>query len=158
MQNVKILAATLAFVTLSTLAIAHGENVHSEKGHSKAIDYRNSVMTVMKWNIRPMGKMVKGEMPYDKDAFAQHAADLKNTSHLNLLAGFPEGSDEGEDTSARIDIWMDWDGFVEKYDALKKASSELAETAAGGDLDAIKPKFGAVGKACKSCHDDFKDK
>ena len=157
MRYSKTLAAALALTTLSTLVIAHGENLHSEKGHSKAIDYRNSVMNILKWNIGPMGKMVKGKIPYDKDAFSKHASELNTASHLNLLDGFPEGSEEGEDTAARIDIWMDWDGFVEKYDALKKASSELAETAAGGDLDAIKPKFGALGKACKSCHDAFKD-
>ena len=154
MQPIKILAATLLAGMLSTLAAAHEEE---KEGHSKAIDYRNSVMTVFKWNIGPMGKMVKGEMPYDPTVFAHHAKDLAAATHLDLLPGFPEDSDEGEDTAARSDIWMDWEGFVEKYGALKKASTELAETASGGDLEAIKPKFGALGKACKSCHDAFKD-
>lgn len=155
MPITKTLTATLLLATLSAPAVAHEEE--EEAGHSKAIDYRNSVMTVLKWNIGPMGKMVKGETPFDKAAFARHAKDLNAAAHLDLLPGFPEDSDEGEDTAARSDIWMEWEDFVEKYRTLKKAASELAETASSGGLEAIKPKFGAVGKACKSCHDAFKD-
>ena len=154
MQITKILATTLLFASLSTAAVADEEG---EGSHAKTIDYRNSVMSILKWNIGPMGAMVKGKVPYDQAAFARHAKDLAAAAHLDLLAGFPEDSNEGDDTSARIDIWMDWEGFTEKYEALKKASSELAETASGGDLEAIKPKFGALGKTCKSCHDAFKD-
>ena len=33
---------------------------------------------------------------------------------------------------------------------------KLAQVAKGGDLNAVKAQFGATGKACKSCHDDFK--
>ena len=151
MRFSKTLAAALALTALSTLAAAH-----SEHGHSKAIDFRNSLMTILKWNMGPMGKMVKGEMPYDEAAFTRHAQDLATTAHLDLPAGFPEGSEEG-DTDARIDIWMDWEGFMEKYEALKKASAELARTAATGSMEAIKPKFVDLGKTCKSCHDAFKD-
>ena len=79
MPITKTLTAALLLVTLSTLAVAHEEE--EEEGHSKAIDYRNSVMTVLKWNIGPMGKMVKGEMPYDEAAFARHAKDLAAVAH-----------------------------------------------------------------------------
>jgi len=143
--------------TLIVLGLLAGPVAADGNGHSKAIDYRNSVMTLLKWNMGPMGAMLKGKIPYDKDTFAKHASDLAAAAHLDLLSGFPDGSDEGEDTSARTDIWMDWDGFEEKYAALKKASADLAGAAGSGNLDAIKPKFGAVGKSCKSCHDAFKD-
>ena len=114
-------------------------------------------MRIVIRNIGPMGRMVKGETPYDQATFARHAKDLAAAAQLDLPAGFPEDSNEGDDTSARSDIWMDWENFLEKYEALKKASSELAQTAAGGNLEAVKPKFSALGKACKSCHDAFKD-
>ena len=133
-------------------------NALASEGHSKAIDYRNSVMTVLKWNMGAMGAVMKGKQPYDREQFKRHAQDLATAAHLDLLAGFPEGSDEGEDTAARMDIWMDWDSFEAKYADLKKTSKALAETAAGsGGLEAIGPKFGAVGKACKACHDSYKD-
>ncbi len=152
-----IITAGCAALCLSGLgnAVAHEE--HEGHGHSKTIEYRHSIMTIYKWNVSAMAAMVKGDVPYDKDAFARHAADLSAAAHLDLLAGFPEGSDEGEDSSARTDIWMDWAGFKAKYEALTNASAELAEVAKSGELDAIKPRFGAVGKSCKSCHDAFKD-
>ncbi len=151
-------AKTIALSALLLSGTAGSTAALAEGGHSKAIDYRNSVMTVLKWNMGAMGAVLKGERPYDRDQFKRHAQDLAGAAHLDLLAGFPEGSDEGEDTDARMDIWMDWKGFEEKYADLKTASRDLAETAAGsGGLQAIGPKFGAVGKACKACHDSFKD-
>jgi len=152
MTHRKTVAALLALglTAASAQAVAEG-------GHSKAIDYRNSIMSILKWNMGPMGAMVKGEVPYDEAAFARHAADLNAAAHLDLLSGFPEGSDQGDDTGARIDIWLDWEGFRNKHESFKTATAELAETAKTGDLNAIKGKFGAVGKGCKSCHDAFKD-
>ena len=144
-------ALLLGGVAGSTAALAEG-------GHSKAIDYRNSVMNVLKWNMGAMGAVLKGKQPYDQQQFKRYAQDLASAAHLDLLSGFPEGSDEGEDTSARMDIWMNWEDFEAKFADLKKASQELAQTAAGsGGLEAIGPKFGAVGKTCKGCHDAFKD-
>jgi len=40
--------------------------------------------------------------------------------------------------------------MVEKADA-------LAEVAKSGDLDQIKPAFGALAKTCKGCHDNFRE-
>ncbi len=137
-------------VALSPAAMA-------DNNHAKAVDYRTAVMTIMKWNMSPMGAMVKGKIPYDNTAFAGHAQDLGAAARLDLLAGFPEGSDEAEDTSARMDIWMDWEGFDNKYARLKQAAKELEEVAVSGDLKAISPKFNALGKACKDCHDAYKD-
>ena len=36
-------------------------------------------------------------------------------------------------------------------------ANKLAEVAAGGDAAAIKAQFGELGKACKSCHDKFRE-
>jgi cytochrome c556 len=36
------------------------------------------------------------------------------------------------------------------------ASRELAMAAESGDPAAVKTAFGATGKACKACHDEFR--
>lgn len=151
-----LLKTTLS--TVLAIGLVGGLSNAQAEGNSlsKVIDYRNSVMTVYKWNIGPMGGMLKGKIPYDAETFAKHARELNNATHLDLLAGFPEDS-EGPDSDARADIWMDWDGFSAKYDDLKRATAALALTAPSGDLQAIGPKFGAVGKACKGCHDNYRD-
>lgn len=145
-------------MVLSCCAVlAVPQSMAEEKSHGKAVEYRNSVMTVMKWNISPMGAMLKGKIPYDKAVFARHARDLSAAAHLDLLSGFPEGSDEHEDTSARMDIWMDWESFEDKLNSFRGNTKALAEAAESGDLKVIGPKFGAVGKGCKDCHDAYRD-
>jgi len=148
----KVMSMALAAGTaLSMAGVAQAEDPVEE-----AIDYRSSVMTVMRWNVGPMGDMVKGKKPFDAAKFANHAQDLARTATLDILAGFPEGSDLGE-TDARPEIWMSWDDFKGKLEALRTESAKLAEVAASGDEAAMKKQFGATAKTCKSCHDDFKN-
>lgn len=149
----RTLAATCILSLLATGAVIADEN---KGGFSKAIEYRSGVMNVFKWNMGPMGAMMKGEMPFEAESFAKHAKDLNAAAHLDLLSGFPEGSEEGE-TDARADIWIDFEGFTQKYNTLKQEAAKLADISATGDMEATKTQFGAVGKACKSCHDAFKD-
>ena len=52
------------------------------------------------------------------------------------------------------EIWSTYPAVGEKDQALKDAAAALAEVAGDG-LDALRSKIGAVGKACKGCHDDF---
>jgi cytochrome c556 len=81
---------------------------------------------------------------------------LAKAASLDLLAGFPADSDQGE-TDALPDIWLDFEGFTQKLEALRKASRSLSEAAAGGDKEAMGDALGKTGKSCKGCHDSFKN-
>jgi cytochrome c556 len=129
----------------------------ADSNHGKAIDYRSSLMGIYKWNMGNMGDMMKGKTPFDQAAFAGFAKDLATATQLNLMVGFPEGSDEGDDTDALPDIWLNWEDFVKKYEDLGAASAKLAEVAKSGDKQAIGAQMGEVGKACKACHKNYKD-
>jgi cytochrome c556 len=39
---------------------------------------------------------------------------------------------------------------------MQSKAATLATIAKGGDLEAIKPAFGATGASCKACHDKYK--
>lgn len=121
-----------------------------------AIEYRQSVMTVIKWQFEPMAAMVKGKMPFNKDLFAQNAAYLEVLSKLPL-EGFTPGSDKG-DTKAKPEIWTDWDKFKSRMNDFQMESAKLASVAKDGDMNAIRAQFGDTAKTCKACHDDFKKK
>jgi cytochrome c556 len=41
-------------------------------------------------------------------------------------------------------------------DSLKKELEKLQQVTAAGDREAIAAQVGAAGKACKSCHDEYK--
>ncbi len=159
MTRQKPLQAAIAAAMISAMtatAVAHAED-EGQKSVSQAIDYRTSVMTVIRWNFKPMGDMLKGKRPYDGAAFTRHMRDLENAVSLDLLAGFPEDSDEGEDTSAKAEIWMNWEDFEQKFKDLRQQTARLSKAVQGGDRSDIEAEFNALGKACKACHREYKE-
>ena len=113
-------------------------------------------MTVIRWNVKPMGDMLKGKRPFDGAAFARHMRDLESAVSLSLLPAFPEDSDEGEDTSAKAEIWMNWEDFEQKLEDLRQQTAKLSAAVRSGDRKAMNARFKEVGKACKACHKEYK--
>ncbi len=140
-------------VSAALLAGAASAQVKPEK----AIEYRQSVMTVVGWNFGPMGAMMKGDKPYDKDAFARNAAIVAYMAPL-AIEGFPPGSEKGAETTAKPEIWTKMDDFKSKMDKLNTETSKLAAIAKTGSFDDIKKQFGATAGTCKACHDDYRVK
>lgn len=122
----------------------------------RALDYRQGVMNVFNWNMKSMGDMMKGKKPYDPAVFARRVDDLAKAASLDLLAGFPPDSDQGE-TDARPDIWFDFEDFSQKLTDLRDASQVLRKAVASGDKAAIDDALGKTGKRCKACHESYKD-
>lgn len=118
-----------------------------------AIGYRHALMDLVYANFGPIGGMVKGEIPWDDARVAGYGKDLKAIASLNAMRGWPAGS-EGSDSLP--EIWTRMDDFQKKMEAFQAEASKLGDVAASGDREAIKAQFGATGKTCKSCHDDFK--
>lgn len=133
------------------LALGHQDESPAER----AIKYRESVMTILRWNIAPMGAMLKGDRPFDQASFAKHAKDLATTANLDLLGGFPEGSDQG-DTDVKPELWLNWEDFKRKFESFRANAAKLSEVATTGDQAAITKAFEAVGESCKSCHKEYR--
>ncbi len=121
-----------------------------------AIKYRQSAMKLVGANFKPMGAMLKGELPMDQAAFARFGKDLAAIAGIDILRGFPPDS-EGADSKAKADIWLNWDDFRQQMEGFQAEAAKLGAVAAGGDPAAIKEQFGATGKTCKGCHDDYKE-
>ena len=122
------------------------------------VDFRESTMTIYKWYLKPMAGMVKGKIPFDQAAFQKNAEGLATAARLDLLAGFPKGSYDPEESRAKQAIWQKWDEFEDKFQALQRESAKLAEVARGGDMAAIKAQFGKTAKTCGGCHKPFRSK
>ena len=121
-----------------------------------AIKYRKGVYAVIGWNFGPMAAMAKGDRPYDAAAFARHAEIVAYMSKLPL-EGFVPGSESGE-TKAKPEIWLDLDDFKAKLEKMQGEAAKLAEVAKSGDFNAAKAQLGETGKACKACHDKYRNK
>ena len=120
-----------------------------------AIRYRQSVYTMIGWNFVPLVKMIKGETPWDAQAFTLHAERIASLAP-QLLEGFPEGSDKGAKTDAKPEIWQSMDDFRSKMDDLVKQSKALADVAKTGDEAGTRDQFKKTAGACKACHDKYR--
>ncbi len=131
-------------------------SVIAEESFEKEIEYRQGVMDILSWNMKHIGGMLKGNMPYDAEKIKTHAADIASVASLNILAGFPEDS-TGEDSAALEDIWMDFDNFKQKLADFKMAAEGMNTAAQSGEQTAVGKAMEALGKSCKSCHKPFKN-
>ena len=136
------------------LAFAPGFAAAADK-IDDAIAYRKAMMEGQKWNLAQMAAVVKGQVPYDKQAFMRYASWLNELSRMPWEA-FPQGSDVG-DTKASAAIWQRPSDFEAKAKALEDESAKLVEVSRGGDMGNIRFQFGRTAQTCKACHKAFKD-
>jgi cytochrome c556 len=144
-----------AVLLLAVSGVLFTQSAFAQKPED-AIKYRRGVYNVIGWNFGPMAAMAKGDRPYDAAAFARHAEIVAFMSRLPL-EGFVPGADTG-DTKAKPEIWLEMDDFKAKLEKMQAEAAKLAEIAKSGDFNAAKAQLGETGKACKACHDKFRNK
>ena len=105
--------------------------------------------------VKGVVAMLKGEAPYDGAAVQKALTDV-NKSLATFVTLFPKGSETGGETAAKPEIWEDKADFEAKAKDLEAATAKAAAAAPGG-LDAFKVAFGPVGKACKACHEKYRE-
>lgn len=143
-----VIGASTLFASGSALAQAKPEDV---------IKFRKGVYQVVGWHVRPMGAMVKGQMPFDQAAFARNAEIVAMMSTIAPHA-FAAGSDKGE-TRAKPEIWSDADGFKKAMSNFGAEAAKLAQVAkTATSVDQVRGQFGALGKSCGGCHDTYRAK
>jgi cytochrome c556 len=147
-----MLASSLLGASLLTAANAAGPKPED------AAKYRHSVFTIIGWNFKPVGAMVKGEVPFDAAAVVRHAQYVELMSQA-ALEGFPKGSgpDAVKNTEAKPEIWTNWDQFETAMNDFQQEATKLTEVAKGGDEAAIKAQFGKTAETCKACHKEFRE-
>jgi cytochrome c556 len=106
--------------------------------------------------VKGIVAVFKGEKPYDAEDAAKAMTEI-NKSLATFVTLFPKGSETGEDTAAKPEIWDDKAEFESKAKDLEEATAKAAAAATGG-FDSFKVAFGDVGKACKACHEKFRIK
>ena len=119
------------------------------------VKYRQSVYKAIGGHTAALAAIVKREVDFTQDAQA-HAIALGQLAPMTKHV-FPAGSDTGK-TDALPAIWEKPERFAERSDAFIVAATKLAEAAEAGDMKAIGPALGEVGKTCKACHDEFRKK
>lgn len=137
-------------VAVSALALSAAAFAHGKKD---AVDYRQSLMTLIGWNFGPLGDMVKGKAPFDAAEFAKRAERVAVMSE-QVMEGFPKDSLRKE-SYAKPEIWTNWDDFQAKAKDLSTEAKLLADIAKANDEAKDKEQFKKVAAACKACHDKY---
>jgi len=124
---------------------------------AEAVKYRKAVMFLIVQHFKRMGAVVQGKAAYDKDAFSANAAAVGMLATLPWDAMSVPGTDKG-DTTLSPAVFDKPAQFKKAAESFESATAMLADTAKGGDLNAIKAQFGKVAQNCKSCHTNFRKK
>lgn len=118
---------------------------------------RKGVFQVIRSSFGPMAGFADGKAPLDAARAGVLGARLAAIAPMAAEV-FPAGSDFVAGTKAKPEIWSKPDDFKAKMAAFQTAAAKLADAAKSGNLDAVKASVPDVGKACKACHDDYKEK
>jgi len=121
-----------------------------------AVKYRQSAMFLIGQHFSRMGAVVKGEAPYNKEAFEKNAVLVESLYRLPLEAFLTPGSDKG--SGMKAEALSQKEKFAQMHKATEAELAKLVAAAKGGDMNAIKPQFGAAGGSCKACHDAYRSK
>jgi cytochrome c556 len=142
--------------TTLTLVLAVGLSapVAAEPSAKDAYEYRESIMTALKGHVGAMSRQVRG-LAGDPYYVANHAKAIANLG-TELHTIFPEGSNV-EGSAALPAIWEKPEKFAEALANAEEAMATLGKAADDGDVEAIGKAFTNVGKACKGCHDTFRE-
>ncbi len=143
----------ITIVGLLVFGLAYAKFAKSED----AIEYRQSVMTIMGYHVDQMGAVVTGKKPYERKAFSRNAAIVEMLSTLPWQAFMTPGSDKGK-TALKPVAFREKNKFMAKAKTLETETRKLAKAAASGNFNAVKDQFGEVGKSCKSCHDAYRSR
>ena len=145
----------LLIVGLTMAAPGFAENDPLEN----AIKARQGEMQLRAFNAGPLFAMAKGKIPYDAELATKLTANLKLMLDLDNGRAWVDGTDNEaypDDTSALPDIWSTYPEIAENGKKYVSAVNDLPAVAGEG-VDALKSKLGALGKACKGCHDNFRE-
>jgi len=142
-------------VVVAVVGLLAGAAVAQFAKTEDSVKYRQSAMFLIGQHFTRMGAVVKGEAPYDKAAFEKNAVVVDTLYRLPLVEAFMvAGSDKG--SGMKPEALTEKDKFTQMHNATEAELAKLVATAKGGDLNAIKPQFGATGGTCQACHKAYR--
>ena len=146
-----MIAAGLAIAAPVSLLLAHDE--HATGIFKVRHDEYHKLGDAFKV-VRDQSKAGTPDM-----AKIKSAAEIVNAASVNQFKWFPAGSgpDSGHETRAKAEIWNKPADFEAAQKRFGDAAPKLLAAANAGDASSVKAQFGEVGKACKNCHETFRE-
>ena len=138
------------------LAVASGAAIAQMKPEIM-VKQRQAVMTLQGKYWCPIAGMASGKVtPYNADVVSRNATYLENLAQMPWDGFQPSTKDVK--SAALPAVWEQNAKFTELADRLQAETGKLAQAARARDEAGVKAQFGAVGKVCGACHQDFRAK
>jgi len=152
-----LVLAALGSATVLTVAVAQRGPQTPQEQAEQAVKTRQGLFDVQGFAFGPVAAMLK-EAPFDAAVAQKAAARLQVTAGMITEVFQFDTRKFQVTTKAKEAIWSDKAGFDKKATDLQAAAADLAAAAAKGDKAATLKAAAAVGGACKSCHEDYREK
>ncbi len=122
-----------------------------------AVEARHNHMKSYGGALGALGKMAKGEVPYDAAAAVAAADKLVELSSLDQSGFWLPGTETGaiDDSDALPALFENLGDYATRTAALNAAAVAM-QTAAATDLAALQAAMGPLGGACGSCHETYR--
>ena len=123
--------------------------------YKATITHRQGIYTIMAGHMKVLKSILLMGHPGISDVNF-HAKGIREAT-LHHGKAFPKGSDKGK-TAALSSIWENPDAFKQAGLKFRESLQEFIEVSESDDITIIQNSFKKVNKACKGCHDDFRQK
>jgi cytochrome c556 len=152
----RVLVSVALVAGVVAASVAYAQEQRQSPGE-RAVEYRQSLMTVLAGNFAPVLLMATGKMPFNAAAAAK---DAQRAAFIATMApdAFPASSNGAGKTKAKPNIWTDQADFQKHAQELIDRTAALEVAAKSGDVAQIKSAANAAGGACKDCHDQYRAK
>ena len=148
-MNKLIFIVSVTLLSGSTTVLAQ-----SQEEAEFAVETRQSVLHLVRWNFGPLAGMAREKVPYDAEVAKVRAQRLHDLL-LMLPDAFKMDTREFDvETEALDAVWADMDGFNNRFETAMEAAEALV--AGSGDPEQLPALVGAMGTACGGCHDDYR--
>ena len=119
------------------------------------VEYRETVMEGLSKHMKAASMIAKSEVSRPGD-IAMHAEGVLAYAKI-IKELFPEGTGpDAVKSESKPAVWTERETFDKAADDLVAKAEAWVKAAKGGDMAQTMGAMGAVGKACGTCHDDFK--
>lgn len=150
------------FVKIALLTVTLGATAAAvpaqadEASDNAAVQTREHMMAGIGGAMGTLGCYMKGQCDLPKGVIHLLAEGIAYSASTGPAVFKPETPDATVKTTAKADIWTNWDDFSSHFPKLKENALKLAEVA--GDKSKMGPIMAEMGKSCKGCHDDYRNK
>lgn len=132
------------------LVLSAGVAVAQEDATDPTVKAWEDLMKTQAGAAKTLGDMAGDKAAFDAAAAEAAKATLIQTS-AEISAKFETQASDPAST-AKPEIWTNWDDFVAKANALATAAAALDASS----IDGVKAGMGAVGGACGDCHKTYR--